>query len=215
MAPGEERYGVPGGGCPKVSPRDTGTWEGTVMGVPGGTGSMHGAGGQAEVPWRYGIPGRDGSGAPGGQAACTGGGQPWGPRGTCSTHRGLAAVPNGISGEGRQRGPRETGSMPGGDPPQSQGPWGGTATGRRGGGRGSWGGGQRGCARPEECGRPGSPGAAAAPCASRPGPRRRWWVWENCRCALGQPPAAAPRACRGPPRPRHGSHSSRISFFPF
>lgn len=38
-------------------------------------------------------------------------------------------------------------------------------------------------------------------CASRPGPRQ--WVWESCRCALGQPPAAPPRARRrphGPPR---------------
>lgn len=87
----------------------------------------------------------------------------------------------------------------GGSPHSHGGPGERRPRGAGGGRRGSRGGGQRGSARPEECGRPGSPGAAAASCASRPGPRR--WVWESCRCALGQPPAASPRARRGTPRP--------------
>lgn len=187
--PWGDRQHARGRGTGRGPPEIQGPGEGWLQGS-GGTGSMHR--GDSWGPLEI-----------------------WGPRGTCSTPRGMAAVPNGVPGEGRQWGPRETGSMPGGDPPQSRGPQGGTAMGRRWGKQGSWGGGQHGRARPEECGRPGSPGAAAAPCASRPGPRRRWWVWESCRCALGQPPAAAPRARRGPPQPRHGSHSSRISFFPF
>lgn len=175
-------------------------------GVPGGTGSMHG-GDRQTSPGDTGSRGGMATGPQGdGQHAWGDSRGPLeirGPRGTCSMHGGgWLWSPMGSPRKGRQRGPRQHAlGRGGGDPPHSRGPQGGTATGCRRGRRGSRGVGQHGRARPEECGRPGSPGAAAASCASRPGPRRRRWVWESCRCALGQPPAATPRARRGPPRP--------------
>lgn len=110
-----------------------------------------------------------------------------GPQGTCSTHRGIAAVPKGV--------PRRQ-ACPG-DPPRWRMPGGQAGVA-----------GRRGRARPEECGRPGSPGTAAAPSAPARGRGAGCGKAAGVRLGNRPPPHHAPAAAPTAPPAR------RVYFFP-
>lgn len=203
LAREKDRYGVPSGkwGWPQGR-KDTGSLVADVLGCPQeiqrpGKGRLWGPRGDRQHAWgdnrSPGDTGSRGGSAMGlwGDRQHAQGGQLGSP-GDTGSPRDLQHTQGDSCGP--QGGPQEAG-MPRGSPAVAD-------AGGAGGGRRA----ARPCQargmRPSRLSRD-----RGRPVCPRPGPRR--WVWESCRCALGQPPAAAPRARRGP----HGPPSKKGLFF--
>uniref|UniRef100_A0A8C5IXA9 SP2 factor n=1 Tax=Junco hyemalis TaxID=40217 RepID=A0A8C5IXA9_JUNHY len=200
--PKTENHGPPARGVGQVrGAGDRGDPRAGNYGVPGGG--------------RPGVPGREGAarGSPGGRAACRG----------QAEFPGIAGSRGGrLRGHGdRQHARRDTGSR--GDRGDTgvaadpRGTRGARAAGPGGGARPQGGagvaGGQRGRARPEECGRPGSPGPAAAPVLPARG-RAGWVGVGTLQVRAGAAARRGPRSPPSSPRPRSRSNSCFVSLSP-